>query len=116
MKELLKDLWALIESLAVAGWDILCSAAQLVYVEDPFLRGVVTTLVAGLLIMKWKQIESFLDRVPVIGGLLVFLPRKLREGVGFLSRKAKEGLSFLKSKTIDPVSRALSKADKDLRE
>ena len=116
MKELLKDIWAVIESTAGGLWDVAGDLAQLAWVEDPFWRGVVMTLVVGALVMKRHALMAALDKIPLVGGVLVFVPRKIDEGAGFVMDKIKEGLSWLKGKTIDPVKSWVSKADKDLRD
>ena len=114
MKELLKDIWAVLESTVKGLWEVGGDVAQLAWVEDPFWRGVVMTLVVGAMISKRHAIMAGLDKIPLVGGVLVFVPRKIDEGAGFLMRKVKEGLSWLKSKTVDPVASWVSKADKDL--
>ena len=116
MKELLKDIWAVLESTAKGLWDVTGDLAQLAWVEDPFWRGVVMTLAVGAIVMKRHAIMAALDKIPLVGGVLVFVPRKIDEGAGFVMRKVKEGLAWLKGKTIDPVASWVSKADKDLRD
>ena len=116
MKELLKDIWAVLESTARGLLEVTGDVAQLAWVEDPFWRGVVMTLAVGGLIMKRQQLMAMLDKIPLVGGVLVFVPRKIDEGAGFVMGKIKEGLSWLRSKTIDPVKSWVSKADKDLRD
>lgn len=116
MKELLKDIWAVLESTARGLLEVTGDVAQLAWVEDPFWRGVVMTLAVGGLIMKRQQLMAMLDKIPLVGGVLVFVPRKIDEGAGFVIGKIKEGLSWLRSKTIDPVKSWVSKADKDLRD
>ena len=66
--------------------------------------------------MERKRFMDMLDRVPLVGGVLVYVPRKVDAGCDWLLGKAKAGLDFLKSKTIDPVMAAISKADKKLRD
>lgn len=116
MKELFVDAWALIVSVLTGAVEVSKDAINLAIVEDPFWRGVELTLLVGLAVMKRKAIMDALDRVPLVGGVLVYVPRKVDAGCDWLLGKAKAGLDFLKSKTIDPVMAAISKADKKLRD
>jgi len=116
MKELFVDAWALIVSVFTGAFEVTKDVVDLAIVEDPFWRGVELTLLVGFVIMKRKSILDMLDRVPLVGGVLAFVPRKVDDGCDWLMLKVKTGLDFLKSKTIDPVRAWISKADKKLRD
>jgi len=116
MKELFVDAWALLVSVLTGAVEVSKDAVQLAIIEDPFWRGVEMTLLVGLAIMKRKAIMDALNRVPLVGGVLVYVPRKVDAGFDWLLGKAKAGLDFLKSKTLDPVLSWVRKADKKLRD
>lgn len=115
MKELLKDAWAVVESTVSGLWEVAGDVIQLAIIEDPFWRGVEMTLIAGLLISKRHAILDIAEKTPIVGGILVYVPRKIDEGVDFLMCKVKEGMSWLRSKALDPVKSWISKADAKLR-
>ena len=115
MKELLNDILAVIESAAMGAWEITGDLFRLAMIEDPFLRGAATALVAVALISKRKAVMSVLDRIPIVGGVLVYVPRKIDEGFDFVMDKLKLGLGWMRDK-LAPIKAWVSKADKDLRE
>jgi hypothetical protein len=115
MKELLKDAWAVVESTVSGLWEVAGDIIQLAIIDDPFWRGVEMTIIAGLLISKRHAIFDIAEKTPLVGGILVYVPRKIDEGINFLMFKLKEGMSWLRSKTLEPVKIWISKVDDKLR-
>ena len=70
MLELLRDGWALLETIVGSCWDIIQSALSLVIINDPFWRGVELTIVVLLLWRNRKAVISGVDGVPLLGGLV----------------------------------------------
>ena len=116
MKELLVDVWGLLLTLVVSAWSILEAAVSLVVIDDPFWRGVEVTVLALLVWRHRKALISWVDGVPLLGGLVARGLSLIDLGAERGLNLGAQGLEWLRVQTWDRLVGLVRRADKDLRE
>jgi uncharacterized membrane protein YdfJ with MMPL/SSD domain len=115
MRELLTDAWALVMSIMSGLADVVGNAVALAIAEDPFWRGVEITILVGILVLKRKKVLALIDRVPVIGAALAFVPAKLDMIGERIVGVAGHAYRLLKSKVWDNAISWIKKIDSKIR-
>ena len=116
MLELLRDSWDLVATLLISVYDILCSALNLVIIDDPFWRGVEFVIVVLLIWNNRKELIKLIDRVPLLGGLVARGLEVAETGTEIAIKKIDSLWYLVRSNTWDKAVSFILKTDKDLRD
>jgi len=115
MRELLTDAWALVVSIMSGLADVVGNTMALAIAKDPFWQGVEITIIIGAIAFKRKKVLALIDRIPVIGAALAYVPAKLDMIVERIVDGAVRAYRLVKSKVWDNAISWIKKVDSKIR-